>query len=248
MPNMENMTFRLENFEGPLDLLLALISKNKMDLHDIPILELIDQYTALIGQYTAQQLDVASEFIEMAARLVEMKSYLLLPRSEEGERMKQELTGQLIEYDLCKRVAGKLGALAAETWVAVRQPMQVEQDMTYNLHHDPSILAKAWADLMGRGISRRAPSPERFEPIVTAPVVSVSSRVVHVLRGLVAGKLHSLRQLFLKSDDRSTTVATFLAVLELVRHGRIKIDENEGLAVTRGKLRSHKTEEGPEWT
>ena len=71
---MEEMTFRLENFEGPLDLLLALISKNKMDLHDIPILELIDQYTALIDQYRSQRLDLASEFIEMAARLVEMKS------------------------------------------------------------------------------------------------------------------------------------------------------------------------------
>ena len=74
MPNVEELTFRLENFEGPLDLLLALISKNKMDLHDIPILELIDQYTALIEQYRAQRLDLASAFIEMAARLVEMKS------------------------------------------------------------------------------------------------------------------------------------------------------------------------------
>ena len=248
MPNVENLTFKLENFEGPLDLLLALISKNKMDLHDIPILELIDQYTALIEQYTHEQLDLASSFIEMAARLVEMKSYLLLPRSEEGERMKQELTGQLIEYDLCKRMAAKLSVMAAANYTVVRKPMQVEQDMTYSLHHDPSILAKAWANLMGKGISRRAPSTERFEPIVTAPVVSVSSRVVHVLRGLVAGKLRSLRQLFMKNDDRSTTVATFLAVLELVRHGRLTIDDNEGLAVNREKLNSDVTEEVSEWT
>ena len=248
MPNVENLTFKLENFEGPLDLLLALISKNKMDLHDIPILELIDQYTALIEQYTHEQLDLASSFIEMAARLVEMKSYLLLPRSEEGERMKQELTGQLIEYDLCKRMAAKLSVMAASNYTVVRKPLQIEQDMTYNLRHDPSILAKAWANLMGKGVSRRAPSTERFEPIVTAPVVSVSSRVVHVLRGLVAGKLRSLRQLFLKSDDRSTTVATFLAVLELVRHGRLTIDDDEGLAVNREKLNSDVTEEVSEWT
>ncbi len=244
---MEELTFRLENFEGPLDLLLALISKNKMDLHDIPILQLIDQYTALIERYTAQRLDLASEFIEMAARLVEMKSYLLLPRSEEGERMKQELTGQLIEYEMCKRMASQLSQMAANTYVAVRKPAQVELDMTYTLQHHPSILAAAWAKMMGRGVSRRAPAADRFEPIVTAPVVSVSSRVVHVLRGLVAGKLQRLSQLFLKGDDRSTTVATFLAVLELVRHGRLKIDDNERLAVNREKLHSHKTVEEPEW-
>lgn len=248
VPNVEELTFRLENFEGPLDLLLALISKNKMDLHDIPILELIDQYTALIEQYRAQRLDLASAFIEMAARLVEMKSYLLLPRSEEGERMKQELTGQLIEYDLCKKMALQLGAKAAETYTVVRRPLEVEQDLTYNLHHKPDLLLKAWSNLMGRGIRQRTPSVERFEPIVTAPVVSVSSRVLHVLRGLAAGKLNSLRQLFGKNDDRSTTVATFLAVLELVRHGRVKIDENEGLAVQRGRMSAPKTEEGSEWT
>lgn len=245
---MEEMTFRLENFEGPLDLLLALISKNKMDLHDIPILELIDQYTALIDQYRSQRLDLASEFIEMAARLVEMKSYLLLPRSEEAERMKQELTGQLIEYELCKRVAAQLGTMAANTVVAVRSPAQVEQDMTYTLRHDPAVLAEAWAGLMGRGSSRRAPAAERFEPIVTAPFVSVSSRVVHVLRGMVTGKLRRLRQLFLKSDDRSTTVATFMAVLELVRHGRLRIGNDEQLELSREKLH-HKKEAGEQqWT
>ena len=81
---METLTFHLEEFDGPLDLLLYLVSKNKMDLHNIPILELIDQYTAIIDRLGAQRMEVASEFIEMAARLVQMKSYLLLPRSEEA--------------------------------------------------------------------------------------------------------------------------------------------------------------------
>ena len=245
---MEAITFRLEEFEGPLDLLLYLVSKNKMDLHDIPILELIDQYTALIEQYRAQRLDLASEFIEMAARLVEMKSYLLLPRSPEAERMKQELTGQLIEYELCKRMAATLGGMAAGTVIAVRRPEKVEQDMTYTLRHDPMILAEAWAGLMGKGASKRAPTTEKFEPIVTAPVVSVSSRVVHVLRGLVSGRLSRLRQLFLKTDSRSTTVATFLAVLELVRHGRLKIDDSEQLTVSRQHLHTSQEERNSEWT
>ena len=98
----EELTFHLEDFDGPLELLLALVAKHKMDLHNIPILELIDQYTRTVAQADPDP-ETASAFIEMAAHLVEMKSYLLLPRSEEGERMKQEFTGQLIEYDQCRR-------------------------------------------------------------------------------------------------------------------------------------------------
>ena len=103
----EELTFHLEDFDGPLELLLALVAKHKMDLHNIPILELIDQYTRTVEQADPDP-EAASAFIEMAARLVEMKSYLLLPRSEEGERLKQEFTGQLIEYDQCRRMAALL--------------------------------------------------------------------------------------------------------------------------------------------
>ena len=105
----EELTFHLEDFDGPLELLLALVAKHKMDLHNIPILELIDQYTRTVEQADPDP-ETASAFIEMAAHLVEMKSFLLLPRSEEGERMKQELTGQLIEYDQCRRMAALLRA------------------------------------------------------------------------------------------------------------------------------------------
>ncbi len=245
---MEELTFRLENFEGPLDLLLTLISKNKMDLHDIPVFDLIEQYTAIIRTVQAQQMDVASSFIEMAAHLLEMKSALLLPRSEEAERMKQELTGQLIEYDLCRRMAGRLRAMGENTCMAVRRPAEIELDVTYALRHEPQLLVDAWDALRGRGMRRRAPDAERFEPIVAAPFVSVSSRVVHVLRGLVTGKLRSLHQLFRAQDSRSTTVATFLAVLELVRHGRLEIGQDETLTMSRKKLRVQPDAEGTEWT
>ena len=238
---MESLTFKLEEFEGPLDLLLYLVGKNKMDLHEIAILDLIDQYTAVINTLTEHRLDAASEFIEMAARLVQMKSYLLLPRSEEAERLKQELTGQLIEYSACKEIAGRMGAMAAATFTAVRNPMEVEQDNTYTLRHDASLLQQAWFGLMGRSRRRAAPSAERFEPLVAAPFVSVASRVVHVLRGLVTGKVSRLRSLFSPGGSRSETVATFLAVLELVRAGRITIADDETLAVRRGKT-THREE------
>lgn len=230
---MEELTFHLENFEGPLDLLLALVAKHKMDLHDIPIMELIDQYTQVIDAVRREKLDVASEFIEMAARLVEMKSYLLLPRSEEGERMKQELTGQLIEYELCKKMAGELAARGAQIMLAVRAPLEVEQDRTYALHHDPQLLVDAWAALTGRARRMAPPRPEQFEPLVAAPFISVASRVVHVLRGLVTGRVQNLHQLFVRGESRSTTVATFLAVLELVRSGRLQIGADASLTMQR---------------
>ncbi len=232
---METITFKLEDFEGPMDLLLYLVSKNKMSIYEIPILELIDQYTHIINSLQQDRLEAASEFIEMAARLVQMKSFLLLPRSPEAERMREELTGQLIEYSLCKKIAGKLGRMAGTAFVAVRTPMEVEQDATYTLRHDPALLEQAWNSLMGRSLRRRAPDQEQFEPLVAAPFVSVASRVVHVLRGLITGKVKRLRQLFTPRDSRGQTVATFLAVLELVRAGRITIDDEGTLAVRRTK-------------
>ena len=244
---MEELQFKLENFEGPLDLLLTLISKNKMDLHEIPILELIEQYMAVIRTVEAHRLDVESSFIEMAAHLVEMKSYLLLPRSEEAERMKEELTGQLIEYDLCKKMAAQLRLHMEDTDQMVRSPAPVDWAVDYTLHHDPKLLVEAWDALRGKTRHPRTPEPELFDPLVSAPIVSVASRVVHVLRGLVTGKLRSLHQLFLKSDSRSTTVATFLAVLEMVRNGRLQIEADATLSMSRKKIKRDTTGE-TEWT
>ena len=93
---METLTFKIEDFEGPLDLLLYLVGKNKMNLYEINIMELIEQYTAAIQTMQADHIELSSEFIDMAAHLVQMKSALLLPRSPEAERMKAELTGRLI--------------------------------------------------------------------------------------------------------------------------------------------------------
>ena len=101
----QTITFKLEDFEGPLDLLLYLVSKNKMNIYNIEIVALIDQYVSMVNGLPVYQMESASEFIEMAARLVQMKSYFLLPKSEEAERMKEELTGMLVEYSACKEVA-----------------------------------------------------------------------------------------------------------------------------------------------
>ena len=223
---MEVLTFHIEDFEGPLDLLLYLVGKNKMNLCDINIMELIDQYTAAIASLQ-DRMEVSSEFIDMAAHLVQMKSALLLPRSPEAERMKAELTGRLIEYSTCKRVAAELGSRARDLYTAVRSPMPLEGPAEYTRPQDPDRLVQAWFSLMGRSLRRRKPTQQRFEPLVTAPFVSVTSRVAHMLRGLLQGTLR-----------RSTNVATFLALLELIRAGRVRIRDDGGLEMDRRKRRA----------
>lgn len=239
----DELTFHLEDFDGPLELLLALVAKHKMDLHNIPILTLIDQYTRTVEAAQAADPEIASAFIEMAAHLVEMKSYLLLPRSEEGERMKQEFTGQLIEYDQCRRMAALLRAKGEQAPVFVRQPMEMEWDNTYTLHHAPQILADYWNALAGRTRLRREPTQQQFEPLVTAPMVSVTSRVVYILRRMLGGTVAKMEQLFSRSQSRSTNVATFLALLELVRGGRIALDDRGALTMRR--TRPERNKENP---
>ena len=227
------LTFKWEDFEGPLDLLLYLVRRNKMDLHDIPIFELIEQYTAVIAQVRENRLEISSEFIAMAARL---------------ERMKEELTGELIEYEACRQMARQLTQMGEGVYHAVRRPMLLPEDRLYSLRHSPRVLVEALEALQGRKARRRPPDPERFEPLVTAPFVSVASRVVHVLRGLVTGRVRQLSQLFRRGEGRGQTVATFLAVLELVRAGRLSLGdgpENE-LELSRRRLHPGKDEE-TEW-
>lgn len=237
----ETLTFKLEEFEGPLDLLLYLVGKNKMNLYDVNIMELIDQYTAAISTMQQGRMEVSSEFIDMAAHLVQMKSALLLPRSPEAERMKAELTGRLIEYSACKEVAARLGSRARDLYTAVREPMPLVGAAEYTRRHDPNLLVQAWFSLMGRSLRKRKPTQDRFEPLVTAPFVSVASRVSHMLRGLLRGSLRGIHQLFSREESRSTNVATFLALLELIRAGRIRVEENGTLNLDRSH---HRRKEG----
>lgn len=231
----QTITFKLEDFEGPLDLLLYLVSKNKMNIYDIEIVALIDQYVSMVNGLPVYQMESASEFIEMAARLVQMKSYFLLPKSEEAERMKEELTGMLVEYSACKEVAAQLRSMAEGVYTVVREPAEVELDTEYRLRHDVYLLEEAYNALQERSRQKQPPRQEQFEPLTTAPFVSVTSRIIHVLRGLMTGRVRRLRQLFVKEGGRSQTVATFLAVLELVRAGRIAIADDESLTVRTGR-------------
>ena len=240
----EQLSFKVAQVEGPLDLILQLISKHKLNIYDIEITKLLEQYMDYIQQVQSQQMEIASEFLEMASRLVYIKSVSLLPKHEElEEQLKQELTGQLIEYDQCRRMAALLRQKAEAAPVFVRPPMEMEFDNTYDLHHAPQVLADYWAVLSGRTKLRREPTQQQFEPLVTAPMVSVTSRVVYILRHLISGTAAKMSQLFSRQQTRSTNVATFLALLELVRGGRVKLDDEGRLTMQRGRIQRDKEKE-----
>ncbi len=230
---MEQLTYKLPVFEGPLDLLLSLIAKNKLNIYDIEISVLLEQYTEKIKQMQEEQLDIASEFLEMASRLVYIKSTMLLPKhEEEAEELKKELTGQLLEYQECKRIAGVMAGLISFDNFC-REPSQVEYDMTYTRVHNPVVLQEAYIRAVGRGKKRLPPPSEAFKGIVARRVVPVGSRIVHVLRMLRKSGTCSYESLFDDSMDRSELVATFLAVLELVKSKRIRVEGDGDYAEVR---------------
>lgn len=227
---MEKLSYKLETFEGPLDLLLYLITKNKLNICDIQIAELLDQYLEQINAMQEADMDVASEFLEMAARLVYMKTVSLLPKHEEMEALRQELTGQLLEYQECKQVA----AMLAERFsfnVYVREPAEIEPDKSYKRRHHPKEILAAYLSAAGRGKRVAPPSPQSFSGIVTHKIVSVTSQIVYVLRRLWKVKSVEYRSLFVEKREKSDLVATFLAVLELVKGKRVRI-EGEGDTAT----------------
>ncbi len=223
---MDKMSFKLETFEGPLDLLLHLIAKHKLNIYDISIFELVTQYTEYIEQLRREDMEVASEFLEMAARLVHIKSAMLLPRHDEGEQLRRELTGQLLEYAMIKQVATKLAGQYVGGDIFTAKPIQLEVDETYRFTHQPAELVAAYANVSGKSLRRLPPPASAFSGIVQRRVVSVTSCILSVLRKLYKRSNQRMYNLFKDAKDRSELVATFLALLELVKSRRIVVDES----------------------
>lgn len=224
MEKTETLSYKLDVFEGPLDLLLNLIAKNKLNIYDIPISELLEQYMAQIHEMQAADMDVASEFLEMAARLVHIKSVSLLPKKEEESALKQELTGQLLEYQQCKEAAMRLRERFSLDGI-VRAQADIPADLTYKRHHKPQELLSAYLSMLGK---KKPPEPQKPEDtiskLITRRVVSVASQIVFVLRSLWKKRHVSLKELFRGKNDPSERVAAFLAVLELVKDKRLRVD------------------------
>ncbi len=229
---LEKMSYKLDVFEGPLDLLLHLIEKNKLNIYDIQISELLEQYMDQIHLMQQQDLDIAGEFLAMASRLVQIKSAMLLPKYEAAEELRKELSGQLIEYRKCKQVAALLSQrISFDNFC--REPAKIKADMTYQRTHEPSYLVAAFLAAVGRGKARIPPPRDAFSGIVTRRIVSVSSKIIGVMRKLRDGQSRPYAAMFEDARDRSELVATFLAILELVKGKRVHVeDDGEYLTLT----------------
>ncbi len=220
----DSLTFRVADFEGPLDLILTLISKHKLNIYDIEISVLVEQYMRAIEEMQ-ETADLTSEFLEMAAHLVLIKSRELLPKHEEADALKQELTGQLLEYQICKEMAAKLSLKNVMYDFFVRAQAEIETDMTYRRSHRKEELLAAYFNVVGKSARRLPPPKETFAPIVEHRVVSVRSRIVVILDRLYRAAYEDLKSLYALAEDRSELVATFLAVLELMKDSRITVDD-----------------------
>ncbi|HAN44092.1 MAG TPA: serine protease [Ruminococcaceae bacterium] len=238
---MEKLTFKLEAFEGPLDLILSLISKHKLNIYDIEISKLLEQYLSYINRMQSLNMEVAAEFLEMASRLVHIKTVMLLPKHEdEQEQLKQELTGQLLEYQACKLAAAMLAQQNCGYSIFVRRPEPIDADNTYTLSHNKSELYMAYADAIGKGKRHLPPPAAAFTAIVAKRIVSVSSRIIFILKSLYRTSTVKYSELFANSSDKSEMVATFLALLELVKAKRLVISENcESIAMNKNARDKH---------
>lgn len=224
---MEKIQYKTDVFEGPLDLLLHLINKHKLNINDIPIFQLVEQYIDYVRLMEDSDMEVASEFLEMAARLVYIKSVSLLPVHEEAQELKKELTGELIEYRDCKLMAAKIAQQADGFNHFCREAMEIEKSLKYERVHESDDLLKYYLSAVGRGKRKLPPPFEAFTAIVTKKIVSVSSRVSGIFSRLKSASEHRFHSFFYDAKSRSEMVATFLAMLELIKANKIRVSDDK---------------------
>lgn len=229
---MTELNFKLEVFEGPLDALLMLIQKHKLNIYDIEISLLLEQFLGYLERMTEADIEVTSDFLEMAARLILIKSASLLPK-DEVEKLKQELQGQLIELALAKAMAGKLKLRWQGDAVFVRDPVEMEIDNAYRQTHEPEELILAYGALAERSRRRESYNRAPATPTVEKSYVTIFTGIVVILKNLRRNKTVTLKELY-DNCGRSQKVALFLAVLELSKQGTIRIsDDGESVTLAR---------------
>lgn len=228
----KELSFHLEVFEGPLDLLLKLISKNKINIYDIPIAFIFDQYMEYIDLMREMDMEVAGEFISMAAELMLIKSRMLLPKTsdENEEDPRASLTQALIEYKKAKEAA----AFLAERYSIFGDRMtkdtdEIEFDRSYVASQDVEALIKAMDRLLIRKKlldEARTDEPENnLKHIVSAKITPIHVKVASILRTLVRNKRVDFETIMCENRTKSDLVAAFLALLQLISKKQIRIAE-----------------------
>ncbi len=227
---------KLQVFEGPLDLLLHLIEKNKIDIYDIPIVEITEQYMDYIREMERQDLNVVSEFLVMAATLISIKAKMLLPPeiNEEGEEEdpREELVQQLLEYKMYKYMSYELMDRQVDAdRILYKQPTLPEEVKNYRQPVDLDQLVKdvdlkklreIFEDMMRRQADKIDPIRSKFGTIEKEEI-SLDEKMDYVEDFAKKNRRFSFRKLLKKQKSKTELIVTFLSVLELMKSGKIHI-------------------------
>ena len=221
----------LEDFNGPLDLILHLLSKNKMEIKDIQISLILDQYLAWMDRRKELDLEVASDFVAMAAQLVFIKTRMLLSiHDEEALSEMEQLIASLEEHqrhESFARIKAVIPALSDRYAVGrdylTKTPEVLPASRTYRYVHQPSDLLRAMQSVLERADHRLPPPMAAFEGIVGKEPYPVEDKAGEILERLARFGVTRFRALFRSSRSRSEVVATFLAILELSKANRIHL-------------------------
>ncbi len=221
----------LEDFDGPLDLILHLLSKNKIEIRDIQISLLLDQYLEWMEQREQLNLEVASEFVTMAAHLVYIKTRMLLSIDDEEAMSEMELLMAALEehqnHDSFLRLKAVVEPLSRRYEYGrdfiCKPPEPIQTDRTYRYLHDKEDLLSAMKGILARSDDRLPPPEAAFEGIVGREPYPVSDKARAIVERLVQFGVTRFRSLVKSSRSRSEVVAAFLAILELCKAGRIHL-------------------------
>lgn len=229
---------KLEAFEGPLDLLLHLIEKNKVDIYDIPIVEITEQYLAYIKQMETEDMNVVSEFLVMAATLIDIKCRMLLPKevNEEGEEEdpRAELVQKLLEYKMCKYMSMELRDRQVDAARTLyREQLLPEEVAAYKppLDYDQLIGGMTLSKLheIFKTVIRK--QEDKIDPIrsqygkIEKEEIDMDMKTLYVEAYAREHKSFSFRKLLEKQKSRAEIIVTFLIILELMKTGKIHIEQ-----------------------
>ena len=224
---------KIENFEGPIELLCTLIEKNKMSIYDINLSEITEQYIEYINQMERMNLEVTSEFLVMASTLLYLKSRKLLPnkQEEEEEITEEELIRRIIEYKKYKDITTKLrenfNSFSNRVYnlgEEIRLPRQ-ELEVTY----EPEKIPEVYADLIERNEVKLNKNAKNIEKIALTENYTVASKLKDMFKELIRNKKFVFNKLFsIKKHNKNEVVTAFTGLLELSRRSKV-ITEQDGL-------------------
>ena len=228
----------MEDFEGPLDVIFLLLSKNKIDIQDVSITAILEQYLAYLDEMKRLDMEIASEFITMASHLMLIKTKMLLSAAEaaEAESELDQLRQSLIERqrrEAMEQMRIAISALEPRNDIGrcmfTKAPEPLRKDNTYRYRHEPEDMLRALEEIAERNQRRLPPPTVNFKGIVGKEPYPVSRKAKEVLRTLILRGIERLKNLFKGNKTRTEIVATFLAILDLCKTNSVLLeDDNSG--------------------